>query len=115
MSESEGTVRFAIEIDTEMNEQLKMFLPWGVKTEAMRALLKLLIKSQRETSDYIATDLIRGRCKLVVQDLNAPDPVEVIGELTAKIQYLVDNWPAPLEDGCISFPDGDRWDKSKPK
>ena len=33
-----------------------------------------------------------------------------IRALEAKIQFLVDNWPADLEDGCITFPDGKRWD-----
>jgi len=33
-----------------------------------------------------------------------------IRALEAKIQFLVDNWPADLEDGCITFPDGNRWD-----
>lgn len=33
-----------------------------------------------------------------------------IDELSAKIQYLVDGWPVPLEDGCMTFPDGDRWE-----
>lgn len=27
----------------------------------------------------------------------------------AKLQFLVDNWPQPLEDGGITFPDGDFW------
>ena len=36
----------------------------------------------------------------------------VVESLTAKVQYLVDNWPAPLEDGGFSFPDGDFWKRS---
>ena len=39
----------------------------------------------------------------------------VVESLTAKVQYLVDNWPAPLEDGCFSFPDGDFWAKTSNK
>ncbi len=30
-------------------------------------------------------------------------------ELTDKIQYLVDTYPTKLEDGGITFPDGDFW------
>lgn len=33
-------------------------------------------------------------------------------ELAARVQYLIDAWPEKLEDGCITFPDGERWDKS---
>lgn len=112
MSETGDTVRLAIEIDTATNEQLKTFLPWGLKTEAIRALINLLIKTQRESSEYIVQDLIRGKCKLVVQNLNNPAVVEIVSELTAKVQYLIDNWPSPLPDG-FTFPDGDTWGRSK--
>ena len=29
--------------------------------------------------------------------------------LHAKVQFLVDSWPNPLEDGGITFPDGEFW------
>jgi hypothetical protein len=33
-------------------------------------------------------------------------------ELASRVQFLVNNWPEPLEDGGITFPDGERWEKS---
>jgi len=36
-----------------------------------------------------------------------------IKELRERVQYLVDNWPEPLEDGGITFPDGELWEKTK--
>ncbi len=33
-------------------------------------------------------------------------------ELTTRVQYLVDNWPVPVEDGGITFPDGEFWKTS---
>jgi len=33
-------------------------------------------------------------------------------ELTTRVQYLVDHWPVPVEDGGITFPDGDFWKRS---
>ena len=34
---------------------------------------------------------------------------ERITDLEARVQYLVDHWPEELEDGCITFPDGEGW------
>ena len=36
-----------------------------------------------------------------------------IADREARIQYLVDNWPTKLEDGCITFPDGETWYQKK--
>ena len=38
---------------------------------------------------------------------------EYITDLTIKVQFLVDNWPVPLEDECMSFHDGDCWEQTK--
>ena len=35
---------------------------------------------------------------------------ERIAELEAKIQFLINIWPKPLEDGGMTFPDGDFWE-----
>ena len=32
--------------------------------------------------------------------------------LSVKVQYLIDSWPTPLEDGGITFPDGDFWPRT---
>lgn len=39
-------------------------------------------------------------------------PQEYIDDLHAKIQFLVDNWPLPMSDGGLTFPDGDFWPKT---
>lgn len=36
-----------------------------------------------------------------------------VNTLAGKVQYLVDHWPGKLEDGGITFPDGEFWEKSK--
>lgn len=28
---------------------------------------------------------------------------------TDRLQYLIDHWPVPLEDGGVTFPDGEFW------
>jgi hypothetical protein len=38
----------------------------------------------------------------------------LLEELSNKLQWLVDNWYAPLEDGGITFPDGDFVEKRTP-
>lgn len=38
-------------------------------------------------------------------------PVCYASELAARVQYLVDHWPLPLEDNGITFPDGDFWER----
>ena len=40
-------------------------------------------------------------------------PVCRIEELTARVQYLVDHWPVPLEDNGITFPDGEFWERKE--
>ncbi len=37
---------------------------------------------------------------------------KLIKFLTERVQYLVDHWPVPLEDGGITFPDGEFWKTS---
>lgn len=32
---------------------------------------------------------------------------QIIDDLRSKLQFLVNSWPLPLEDGGIAFPDGD--------
>lgn len=67
----EETVRLSVEISRATNEKLKMFLPWGIKTEVIRALIDCLVNTQTENPGYLAQDLIRGKCRLVVvQNLN---------------------------------------------
>jgi hypothetical protein len=38
--------------------------------------------------------------------------LDYIDELETKIQYLVDRWPTKLEDGGITFPDGEFWQRT---
>ena len=36
-------------------------------------------------------------------------PSDDVRDLIQRVQYLVDNWPAELPDGGITFPDGKFW------
>lgn len=48
-----------------------------------------------------------GICRVHPDDLRA-----VLAELTdvhARLRFVIDSWPVPLEDGGITFPDGDFW------
>lgn len=74
---NEEEVRLSVPIPKEINDKLNILLPWGLKAPAMRMLITLLLDAQRESGNqYIVTDLIEGRCKLVrtndrsVQNLN---------------------------------------------
>lgn len=70
-------VRLSVPIPKDLNDKLNILLQWGLKASAVRMLLQLLIDAQREAgNEYIITDLVEGRCKLVrvpnrsVQSLN---------------------------------------------
>ena len=72
MATADGTIRLSVEIPERLSKQLDAFLPWGVKSEVVRALLTTLIDCQLECSTHIVPELLRGNCKLVVQNLNKP-------------------------------------------
>ena len=70
MSDTEDTVRLTVEIPRVLNEKLKTFLPWGTKTEVLRALVDLFVTTQCANPQYLAQDLIQGRCRItVIQNL----------------------------------------------
>jgi formamidopyrimidine-DNA glycosylase len=73
----ENVIRLSVPIEREVNDKLLALLPWGVKAQVIRSLIKLFIDTQIEHGEnrWIAEDLIKGRCKLVVQILNVPDNV----------------------------------------
>ena len=65
------TVRISVPIDLDLHDKLHKLLPWGTKAEVIRQLLVMLIEAQiSEPETYIVQDLLRGNCKLVVQNLN---------------------------------------------
>jgi len=68
----EKTIRLSVPIDREVNAELSALLPYGVKAQVIRSLVDVFIKSQKGYGEerWIAEDLIKGRCKLVVQNLN---------------------------------------------
>lgn len=67
---TDKTVRLSVEIPENLNEKLKLILPWGVKNELIRSLIELFVDSQVENHSYLATDIISGKCRIVVQNLN---------------------------------------------
>lgn len=76
MATESGGVRISFEVPKEVNDKLSAMCPWGLKAEAMRALIEALIKAQLTENVYIVQDLIRGNCKLVisnVQNLNTSE------------------------------------------
>lgn len=68
---SEGNTRLSVPIPTPLNDQLTKMFGWGQKAEAVRALLELLLRAWIDNK-YIVSDLLNGRCKIVVQTLNEP-------------------------------------------
>lgn len=40
---------------------------------------------------------------------------DMVTELEARVQFLVDNWPGALRDGGITFPDGLLWPATQMK
>jgi len=63
-----------VPIDREINAELSAMLPYGVKAQVIRSLVTVFIEAQKEYGEgrWIAEDLIKNRCKLVVQNLNTP-------------------------------------------
>lgn len=71
------TVRLSIEVPRDINEQLARICPWGTKADSIRAIVELFIRAWLQNSN-IASELLNGRCRLIVdppnaQSLNAPD------------------------------------------
>lgn len=71
----EKTIRLSVPIDREVNAELSALLPYGVKAQVIRSLVTVFIEAQNEYGKdrWIAEDLIKNRCKLIVQNLNTPD------------------------------------------
>lgn len=78
----EKTIRLSVPIDREVNARLSALLPYGVKAQVIRSLVTVFIEAQEEYGDsrWIAEDLIKGKCKLVVQNLNIPDKKPSLGQ-----------------------------------
>jgi hypothetical protein len=60
-------------IETELNEQLNKAAPRGMKAEAIRALIQLLLDTQKEwiesgRMEFVVDKLLRKQCKLIVID-----------------------------------------------
>ena len=70
----EENIRLSVPIDRKTNAKFSSLLPWGIKAAVIRALIKLFLDAQKEYGEdrFIADDLLKGRCKLVVQSLNIP-------------------------------------------
>lgn len=68
----EKTIRLSVPIDRKVNDELAALLPHGLKAQVIRSLVTVFIKAQREYGEerWIAEDLIKNRCQLVVQNLN---------------------------------------------
>jgi len=71
----EKTIRLSVPIDREVNAELSALLPYGVKAQVIRSLVTVFIDAQKKYGEnrWIAEDLVKGRCKLVVQNLNISD------------------------------------------
>jgi len=71
---SEDIVRLSVPIDKSINDKLAILIPQGMKASVVRELLDLLIKTQVENPEQcLMENLLRGNCKLVVQNLNKVD------------------------------------------
>ena len=62
--------------------------------------------------ERVNTELTQYRSDLAERDKVARDRLKHVEELTVRVQYLVDHWPVPVEDGGITFPDGEFWKTS---
>lgn len=62
------------------------------------------------TTDGLFVHCVRHNLPVVNFELPTGDEVTM---LAARVQYLVDSWPTPLEDGGITFPDGAMWPKTQ--
>jgi hypothetical protein len=75
-------------------------------------LMQLAINTLAEQSYKDVGNLINALRQEAeaIRDLDEDDPEgERSDELYDRVQFLVNNWPAELEDGGITFPDGVFW------
>jgi hypothetical protein len=68
---SEDTVRISVPVPRELNDMLNRYIPKGLKAQIVRALLELLITTQRNHPErYIVDNLLNERVEMRVQNLN---------------------------------------------
>jgi len=65
------TTRLSFAIDEELMSDLKLFIPDQLRSEAFRALMRLLIKTQKDSNIYVVDDLINDRLVLQKESENA--------------------------------------------
>lgn len=58
------TIRISVPIDRKLNDDLTTICRWGVKAQAIRELIVLLVETQKRESEYIVEDLLKGRLEL---------------------------------------------------
>ena len=71
ISEVESTtIRLSVPIDRSVNEQFSNIMPHGLKAEAIRCLVQLVIDTQiRLGKDkYLIHHLINGDCRIEIND-----------------------------------------------
>jgi hypothetical protein len=66
-------VQIGFPLDADINDKINKLAPRGLKAEAIRSLLNLLLATQLERTqagknDFVVDHLLRGRCRLVVVD-----------------------------------------------
>jgi hypothetical protein len=69
----EKPVQLGVPVDRTLNDTINKLAPRGMKAEAIRKLLELLIETQREwvdigRTDFVVDYLLRDQCKLVLRN-----------------------------------------------
>ncbi len=65
------TIRLSVPVEIELNDRLSNYLIPGTKAAIVRALLNLLLDTQKNyPNQHICEALLRGQVKMSVQNLN---------------------------------------------
>jgi len=69
---SPDDVRLSIPIDWETNEDFTNLMPYGIKAEVIRCLVRLVIETQKNIEEdglkiYIIDHIVRGECELNIK------------------------------------------------
>ena len=67
--EESTTIRLSIQIDRDINDQFTGIMPSGLKAQAIRCLVELVVQTQRDlgTDVFLIQHLINNQCKLIVK------------------------------------------------
>ncbi len=68
-TEESNTIRLSIPIDRDINDQFTGIMPAGLKAQAIRCLVELVVQTQRDLGKdvFLVQHLINNQCRIVIK------------------------------------------------